>query len=248
MTITSKHALEDPTLQHLPPRKRLAAAMMANKVASLAPAGKRPHLDASTSAAWRTEDVASRPAWARPWPSNKPRAMIPESDVIREARARAAMAAGEPAVSAAAAKAEASARAKGERAAAARQVAIAKAEAAKAAAKEAKELARLAEEAKHTAEDLERERSKRRDGGSAKTNSKTPETTDLDAERAEEPASLTDDELARRLHSEMNASPRLGRIGRRGALATEEKANVDEDSNRAREKVAGKTGSVAPSA
>ena len=139
------------------------------------------------------------------------------------------MAAGEPAVSAAAAKAEASARAKGERAAAARQVAIAKAEAAKAAAKEAKELARLAEEAKHTAEDLERERSKRRDGGSAKT-SKTPETTDLDAERAEEPASLTDDELARRLHSEMNASPRLGRIGRRGALATEEKANVDEDS------------------
>lgn len=247
MTITPKHALEDPALQHLPPRKRLAAAMMAKKVASWAPAGKRPHLDASTSAAWRSEDVASRPAWARPWPSNKPRPMIPESDVIREARARAAMAAGEPAVSVAAAKAEASARAKGERAAAARQVAIAKAEAANAAAKEAKELARLAEEAKHKAEDLERERAKRREGGSAKTKSKA-KTTNPDAERAEEPASLTDDELARRLHSEMNASPRFGRSGRRGALATEEKANEDEDSNRAREKVAGRPGSVAPSA
>ena len=69
--------------------------------------------------------------------------MIPESDLIREARARAALAGGEPAVSVAAAEAKATARAKGARAVAARQAAIAKAHAAKAAAKAAQELAAL---------------------------------------------------------------------------------------------------------
>ena len=213
-------------MQHLPPRKRLAAAMMANKVASLAPAGKRPHLDASTSAAWRTEDVASRPAWARPWPSNKPRAMIPESDVIREARARA-RGGRRAAVSAQRPAARRPPRGpKADAPAAARQVAIAKAEAAKAAAKEAKELARLAEEAKHTAEDLERERSKRRDGGSAKAVEDSRDDGSRRGarggagvphrRRARATAALRDERLAATRSDWAQGSARDGREGERG--------------------------------
>jgi hypothetical protein len=90
--------------------------------------------------------------------NKKPRPMIPESDVIKAARARAAMAGGEVVASAAALELRASARLKGEKAAAARQLAIAKAEAARAAAATASELARLAEETKVVAAGMEKAR------------------------------------------------------------------------------------------
>jgi hypothetical protein len=194
-------------------------------------------------------------------------AMFPESDLIREARARAAIAGGEPADTAAA-EAKAAARAKGARAIAARQAAVAKAHAAKAAAKAAMELAALAAKAKHKAEELERERTRRRTADAAANSAKhhqhhphagalsavvaqgaraalpSPVSipshvkvppppsaslglnkpgTDEEAavlpssgamEVAEESKPLTDEDIARQLHMEINASPRLGRTVR----------------------------------
>lgn len=201
-------------------------------------------------------------------------AMIPESDLIREARARAAMAGGEPAVSAAAAEAKATARAKGARAVAARQAAIVKAHAAKAAAKAAEELALLAAKAKRKAEELEHERTQRRAAEAAADNNENkqakkehehqavaastavPHVVVVSGMRPPLPAAkllsnvtlnpnatgpagsaspavkkeklgkeeevvevkeckpLTDEDMARQLHKEMNASPRLGRTKR----------------------------------
>jgi hypothetical protein len=194
-------------------------------------------------------------------------AMFPESDLIREARARAAIAGGEPADTAAA-EAKAAARAKGARAIAARQAAVAKAHAAKAAAKAAMELAALAAKAKHKAEELERERTRRRTADAAANSAKhhqhhqhavalsavvaqgaraalpspvsipshvkvpPPPSASLGSNKpgtdeeaavlpssgamevAEESKPLTDEDIARQLHMEINASPRLGRTVR----------------------------------
>lgn len=140
--------------------------------------------------------------------NKKPRPMIPESDVIKAARARAAAAGAEqPAVvvSAAAQELKASAKAKGEKAAAARRAAVAEAAKAQAAAAKASELARLAEEAKAVAAGLEKARASR-----AKQDE--DEKPNLD--------DVASDELARRLHSEMNASPRLSRGGERAAASS----------------------------
>lgn len=139
--------------------------------------------------------------------NKKPRPMIPESDVIKAARARAAAAGAEqPAVvvSTAAQELKASAKAKGERAAAARRAAVAEAAKAKAAAAKAGELARLAEEAKAVAAELEKARASRAE----KDEREKPNLDDV-----------ASDELARRVHSEMNASPRLSRGGERAAAS-----------------------------
>ena len=132
--------------------------------------------------------------------NKKPRPMIPESDVIKAARARAAAAGAEqPAVvvSAAAQELKVSAKAKGEKAAAARRAAVAEAAKARAAAAKASELASLAEEAKAVAAGLEKARAS---GPRSAKQDEEDEKPNLD--------DVASDELARRLHSEMNASPR----------------------------------------
>jgi len=144
--------------------------------------------------------------------NKKPRPMIPESDVIKAARARAAAAGAEqPAVvvSAAAQELKVSAKAKGEKAAAARRAAVAEAAKARAAAAKASELASLAEEAKAVAAGLEKARA----SGPRSAKQDEDEKPNLD--------DVASDELARRLHSEMNASPRLSRGGERAAASSE---------------------------
>lgn len=145
--------------------------------------------------------------------NKKPRPMIPESDVIKAARARAAAAGAEqPAVvvSAAAQELKVSAKAKGEKAAAARRAAVAEAAKARAAAAKASELASLAEEAKAVAAGLEKARAS---GPRSAKQDEEDEKPNLD--------DVASDELARRLHSEMNASPRLSRGGERAAASSE---------------------------
>ena len=83
--------------------------------------------------------------------------------------------------------------------------ASAKAKGEKAAAAKASELASLAEEAKAVAAGLEKARASR-----AKQDE--DEKPNLD--------DVASDELARRLHSEMNASPRLSRGGERAAASS----------------------------
>ena len=145
--------------------------------------------------------------------NKKPRPMIPESDVIKAARARAAAAGAEqPAVvvSAAAQELKVSAKAKGEKAAAARRAAVAEAAKARAAAAKASELASLAEEAKAVAAGLEKARAS---GPRSAKQDEEDEKPNLD--------DVASDELARRLHSEMNASPRLSRGGERAGASSE---------------------------
>ena len=264
-------------LQHLPPRKRLAAQMkemqqqqqQQQRVATAVITGmRRPRENENINSMTTATTTGSlRPPGSlaqTTGPSKKARlaegtrvmAMIPESDLIREARARAALAGGEPAVSVAAAEAKATARAKGARAVAARQAAIAKAHAAKAAAKAAEDLAALAAKAKLKAAELERERTQRKAAEAAGagietgTETKTQKTqmigtppptakvflSNVKAGKAEEVSvlppvvstkgaveeaveevkSLTDEDMARQLHMEINASPRLGRTMRGG--------------------------------
>ena len=132
--------------------------------------------------------------------NKKPRPTIPESDVIKAARARGGGGITEqPAVvvSAAAQELKVSAKAKGEKAAAAKRAAVAEAAKARAAAAKASELASLAEEAKAVAAGLEKARTKL--GPRSAKQDEEDEKPNLD--------DVASDELARRLHSEMNASP-----------------------------------------
>ena len=119
-----------------------------------------------------------------------------------------------------AADAKAKALAKGERAVAARQLANEKARAAKDAARVAEELADLAREAKKKAEALLGSR-KTTGGAASKTPAAPPKPIRVKPKpRSPKPSKpLTDEEMAMRLHMEMNASPRFGRERRgRGGL------------------------------
>lgn len=197
------------SLQHLPPRKRLLAQMMAQGGTGAHPSENQPLLHGKTAHGVSAVVPPPEVMHVLHEKNKKPRPMIPESDVIKAARARAAAAGAEqPAVvvSAAAQELKASAKAKGEKAAAARRAAVAEAAKARAAAAKASELASLAEEAKAVAAGLEKARASR-----AKQDE--DEKPNLD--------DVASDELARRLHSEMNASPRLSRGGERAAASSE---------------------------
>ena len=119
-----------------------------------------------------------------------------------------------------AADAKAKALAKGERAVAARQLANEKARAAKDAARVAEELADLAREAKKKAEALLGSRNTA--GGAASeipAAAPKPIRVKPKPRSPKPPKPLTDEEMAMRLHIEMNASPRFGREQRgRGGL------------------------------
>ena len=195
------------SLQHLPPRKRLLAQMMAQGGTGAHPSENQPLLHGKTAHGVSAVVPPPEVMHVLHEKNKKPRPMIPESDVIKAARARAAAAGAEqPAVvvSTAAQELKASAKAKGERAAAARRAAVAEAAKAKAAAAKAGELARLAEEAKAVAAELEKARASRAE----KDEREKPNLDDV-----------ASDELARRVHSEMNASPRLSRGGERAAAS-----------------------------
>ena len=195
------------SLQHLPPRKRLLAQMMAQGGTGAHPTENQPLLDGKKVHGVSAVVPPPEVMHVLHEKNKKPRPMIPESDVIKAARARAAAAGAEqPAVvvSTAAQELKASAKAKGERAAAARRAAVAEAAKAKAAAAKAGELARLAEEAKAVAAELEKARASRAE----KDEREKPNLDDV-----------ASDELARRVHSEMNASPRLSRGGERAAAS-----------------------------
>lgn len=222
MTTTTS---DDPagSLQHLPPRKRLMAqiAMGKGEDSDIAkPAPKRPKENTGSF---------SKPLVPPPevlhvlHEKNKmPRKMIPESDVIKAARARAAAAmSGMSGIALSmtareASEIKASAKVKGDKAKEARQVANKKAEAAKQAAATASELARLAEEVKQVAAGLEKQRAARVAHAAeavehTNDSTKTQKPVHVTAQKT-----MTDDDssasLARRLHSEMNhASPRRGR-------------------------------------
>ena len=151
------------SLQHLPPRKRLLAQMMAQGGTDAHSTENEP-LDAKKPRGSFAVVPPPEVMHVLHEKNKKPRPMIPESDVIKAARARAAAAGAEhPAavVSAAAQEPQASAKAKGEKAAAARRAAVAEAAKAQAAAAKASELARLAEGAKAVAAGLEKARASR---------------------------------------------------------------------------------------
>jgi len=206
MTTTTTTEPSSGSLQHLPPRKRLLAQMMAQGGTDAHSTENEP-LDAKKALGVSAVVPPPEVMHVLHEKNKKPRPMIPESDVIKAARARAAAAGAEqPAVvvSTAAQELKASAKAKGERAAAARRAAVAEAAKAKAAAAKAGELARLAEEAKAVAAELEKARASRAE----KDEREKPNLDDV-----------ASDELARRVHSEMNASPRLSRGGERAAAS-----------------------------
>lgn len=157
--------------------------------------------------------------------NKKPRPMIPESDLIKAARARAAAAASgaEPALVVnpamnptlnptpnAASDIKASITAKAEAAAESRRSAVASAAAAASAATAAARFATLAEEAKTVATSLEQARAVRVAAAAQdKTNTQTQAEVQKPNETQE--ADATDDALATRLHRETNhASPRRG--------------------------------------
>lgn len=149
------------SLQHLPPRKRLLAQMMAQGGTGAHPTENQPLLDGKKVHGVSAVVPPPEVMHVLHEKNKKPRPMIPESDVIKAARARAAAAGAEqPAVvvSAAAQELKASAKAKGEKAAAARRAAVAEAAKAQAAAAKASELRSLAEEAKAVAAGLEKAR------------------------------------------------------------------------------------------
>jgi len=199
------------SLQHLPPRKRLLAQMMAQGGTGAHPTENQPLLDGKKVHGVSAVVPPPEVMHVLHEKNKKPRPMIPESDVIKAARARAAAAGAEqPAVvvSAAAQELKASAKAKGEKAAAARRAAVAEAAKARAAAAKASELRSLAEEAKAVAAGLEKARASR----AKQDEDEKPNLDDVD--------DVASDELARRLHSEMNASPRLSRGGERAAASS----------------------------
>lgn len=201
------------SLQHLPPRKRLLAQMMAQGGTGAHPSENQPLLHGKTAHGVSAVVPPPEVMHVLHEKNKKPRPMIPESDVIKAARARAAAAGAEqPAVvvSAAAQELKVSAKAKGEKAAAARRAAVAEAAKARAAAAKASELASLAEEAKAVAAGLEKARAS---GPRSAKQDEEDEKPNLD--------DVASDELARRLHSEMNASPRLSRGGERAAASSE---------------------------
>lgn len=157
--------------------------------------------------------------------NKKPRPMIPESDLIKAARARAAAAASgaqpalvvNPAMNPtlnptpnAASDIKASITAKAEAAAESRRSAVASAAAAASAATAAARFATLAEEAKTVATSLEQARAVRVAAAAQdKTNTQTQAEVQKPNETRE--ADATDDALATRLHRETNhASPRRG--------------------------------------
>lgn len=161
--------------------------------------------------------------------NKKPRPMIPESDLIKAARARAAAAASgaqpdlvvNPAMNPtlnptlnptpnAASDIKASITAKAEAAAESRRSAVASAAAAASAATAAARFATLAEEAKTMATSLKQARAVRVAAAAQdKTNTQTQAEVQKPNETRE--ADATDDALATRLHRETNhASPRRG--------------------------------------
>ena len=204
MTLTTPTDPSSGSLQHLPPRKRLLAQMMAQGGTNANPIENGPS-DAKKAHGLSAVVPPPEVMHVLHERNKKPRPMIPESDIIKAARARAAAAGAEqPAgvMSTAAQELKVSAKAKGEKAAAARRAAVAGAAKAEAAAAKANELAKLAEEAKAVAAGLDKARASR----AAKDEYEKPNLDEV-----------ASDELARRLHSEMNASPRLSRRGKRAA-------------------------------
>ena len=216
------------SLQHLPPRKRLLAQMAAGNVF-----GENKEVGGGASsqpAVPKESDVPNKPNLPPAVMSvlkeknKKPRPMIPESDLIKAARARAAAAASgaEPALVVnpamnpnlnptpnAASDIKASITAKAEAAAESRRSAVASAAAASAATAAAR-FATLAEEAKTMATSLEQARAVRVAAAAQdKTNTQTQAEVQKPNETRE--ADATDDALATRLHRETNhASPRRG--------------------------------------
>jgi hypothetical protein len=210
------------SLQHLPPRKRLLAQMAAGNVF-----GENKEVGGGASsqpAVPKESDVPNKPNLPPAVMSvlkeknKKPRPMIPESDLIKAARARAAAAASgaEPALVVnpamnpnlnptpnAASDIKASIPAKAEAAAESRRSAVASAAA-------AARFATLAEEAKTMATSLKQARAVRVAAAAQdKTNTQTQAEVQKPNETRE--ADATDDALATRLHRETNhASPRRG--------------------------------------
>jgi hypothetical protein len=210
------------SLQHLPPRKRLLAQMAAGNVF-----GENKEVGGGASsqpAVPKESDVPNKPNLPPAVMSvlkeknKKPRPMIPESDLIKAARARAAAAASgaEPALVVnpamnpnlnptpnAASDIKASITAKAEAAAESRRSAVASAAA-------AARFATLAEEAKTMATSLKQARAVRVAAAAQdKTNTQTQAEVQKPNETRE--ADATDDALATRLHRETNhASPRRG--------------------------------------
>lgn len=221
------------SLQHLPPRKRLLAQMAAGNVF-----GENKEVGGGASsqpAVPKESDVPNKPNLPPAVMSvlkeknKKPRPMIPESDLIKAARARAAAAASgaEPALVVnpamnptlnptlnptpnAASDIKASITAKAEAAAESRRSAVASAAAAASAATAAARFATLAEEAKTMATSLKQARAVRVAAAAQdKTNTQTQAEVQKPNETRE--ADATDDALATRLHRETNhASPRRG--------------------------------------
>lgn len=221
------------SLQHLPPRKRLLAQMAAGNVF-----GENKEVGGGASsqpAVPKESDVPNKPNLPPAVMSvlkeknKKPRPMIPESDLIKAARARAAAAASgaqpalvvNPAMNPtlnptlnptpnAASDIKASITAKAEAAAESRRSAVASAAAAASAATAAARFATLAEEAKTVATSLEQARAVRVAAAAQdKTNTQTQAEVQKPNETRE--ADATDDALATRLHRETNhASPRRG--------------------------------------
>jgi hypothetical protein len=210
------------SLQHLPPRKRLLAQMAAGNVF-----GENKEVGGGASsqpAVPKESDVPNKPNLPPAVMSvlkeknKKPRPMIPESDLIKAARARAAAAASgaepdlvvNPAMNPnlnptpnAASDIKASITAKAEAAAESRRSAVASAAA-------AARFATLAEEAKTMATSLKQARAVRVAAAAQdKTNTQTQAEVQKPNETRE--ADATDDALATRLHRETNhASPRRG--------------------------------------
>jgi hypothetical protein len=217
------------SLHHLPPRKRLLAQMAAGNVF-----GENKEVGGGASsqpAVPKESDVPNKPNLPPAVMSvlkeknKKPRPMIPESDLIKAARARAAAAASgaEPALVVnpamnpnlnptpnAASDIKASITAKAEAAAESRRSAVASAAAAASAATAAARFATLAEEAKTMATSLKQARAVRVAAAAQdKTNTQTQAEVQKPNETRE--ADATDDALATRLHRETNhASPRRG--------------------------------------
>lgn len=216
-------------LAHLPPRKRLKATAQipSTSTSDLPPPVSLLALGAQRLKHAQEKDMITddhgRPAGPKMNPMSPTTLMRVAGSFDNEATV--------PSESAGtvAADAKAKALAKGERAVAARQLANEKARAAKDAARVAEELADLAREAKKKAEELLGSRkteellgSRQTAGGAA---SKTPPAAPKPIRVKPKPRSpkppkpLTDEEMAMRLHMEMNASPRFGRERRgRGGL------------------------------
>ena len=207
-------------LAHLPPRKRLKATAQipSTSTSDLPPPVSLLELGAQRLKHAQEKDMITddhgRPAGPKMNPMSPTTLMRVAGSFDNEATV--------PSESAGtvAADAKAKALAKGDRAVAAHQLANEQARAAKDPARVAEELADLEREAKKKAEEL---LGSRQTAGSAA--SKTPPAAPKPIRVKPKPRSpkppkpLTDEEMAMRLHMEMNASPRFGRERRgRGGL------------------------------